>query len=311
MPSKKRNTDKCSSPLQMKKRKFESTSDVQAIENQISQVALQKEVVIYARCSTKAQDMSNENHCSLSTQVGICTSYCEREGYKVIATETEIASARNFQNQTKLLSLLRKYKNCLLMVADSSRLSRDFFNAMIFLQECDEKNIQIISVREGLDSNRTFDRRKLIDFLQVAQEESDRISMRIRSSFEYRKSKGLLKVKPNFGSNDAKEKDTVEIIQMLHYGGKTTEIKKLMRGVLSTTSKKVGSSMSCLEVENKKATSIVPSEVLYGNFNCDDVAHILNEEGILKRGNPWSQRTIRQILKEYKDEEGISPSKGK
>ena len=210
MPVLKKKWEETTSLPQMKKRKVE-VSALESIEKQMSQVSVKKEVVIYARCSTKAQDLANENHCSLSTQVGICTAFCEKEGYVVEAIETEIVSARNFQKQVKLLSILKNFENCVLVVADSSRLSRDFYNAMIFLQECDTRNIHLISVRENLDCTRVFDRRKFIDNIQVAQEESDRISMRVRSSFEYRKSKCLLKVQPKFGEVQD-EKVVVEII---------------------------------------------------------------------------------------------------
>jgi DNA invertase Pin-like site-specific DNA recombinase len=303
MPQRKRSekeeTYYCS---QMKKRKFEDPTQLQSVENQMKQISFQKDVVIYARCSTKAQDLANENHCSLLTQVGICTSFCEREGYKIVATETEIVSARHFVNQVKLLSIVKRFENCLLVVADTSRLSRDFFNAMIFLQECDARNIQIVSVREKLDSNKPFDRRKLIDNLQTAQEESDRISMRVRSSFEFRKSKGLLKLKTLYGEVDPTEKVVIEIIKMLYHGGKTTVIKKRMKEAMGLKSKRPGASLRCLVVQDHKIKTETPVEILYGNFNYGDIAHILNQEGILKRGNPWSSRTVGKVLNEYKDQ---------
>ena len=307
MSSNKVNCDKGNSfGSQMKKRKVEDSDPVQMMGNQMKQVSFKKEVVIYARCSTKAQDLANENHCSLSTQVGICTFFCEKEGYTVVATETEIVSARHFVNQVKLLSIVKRFQNCLLVVADSSRLSRDFFNAMIFLQECDARNIQIVSVRENLDCSKPFDRRKLIDNLQIAQEESDRISMRVRSSFEYRKTKGLLKVKSKYGEDDPQEKVVIELINMLYYGEKTTVIKKRMKEALDSetgmTPSRIGTSLRCLEKKDEKMETVIPLHILFGNFDYGDIAHILNEEGILKRGNKWSSRTIGKILKEYKDQ---------
>jgi hypothetical protein len=201
---------------------------------------------------------------------------------------------------------VKRFQNCLLVVADSSRLSRDFFNAMIFLQECDARNIQIVSVRENLDCSKPFDRRKLIDNLQIAQEESDRISMRVRSSFEYRKTKGLLKVKSKYGEDDPQEKVVIELINMLYYGEKTTVIKKRMKEALDVgigmTPKRIGTSLRCLEKKDEKMETVIPLHILFGNFDYGDIAHILNEEGILKRGNKWSSRTIGNILKEYKDQ---------
>ena len=145
----------------MKRRKC--TTSTQSINGQLQRIDITKKAVIYARCSTKAQDISNQNHCSLSTQVGICTSYCEKEGYEILCTETEIVSARHFEKQKKLLGILEHYEHVTLIVADCSRLSRDFYNAMIFLQHCNDKSITVVSVRENLTSNRTFDRRTLID----------------------------------------------------------------------------------------------------------------------------------------------------
>ena len=90
--------------------------------------------------------------------------------------------------------------------------------------------------------------------------------MRVRSSVDFRKLKGIYRARPKFGDTDV-EKTVVDLLEKLYFGGSILQIKKLIRKILSNsanpTTRVVGKSLLCLEEIDGKVTSVPLKTVEY------------------------------------------------
>jgi len=277
---------------------------------------ISEKVVLYLRCSTKRQNNERLNNMSLTTQEGICKEYCSKMGKSVGAIYSEIVSGRHCAKQKVLQQMFDKEVACTIVVADASRFTRDFYGAMELFKRCDEKNIKLISAREDLDTSSLFGRRQFIDNLYLAKLESDLISLRVQSSIDYRKKRGIFSSRTKFGyqlvkrhASDGKyqiksqihyeEQLVTQIVHMLYYGCENTkDIINILKH-LQPCNENCGRSLIELKWNSStKCTEEVPIDSIeYGNFTYDDVAHILNVENVKKRGKPLTKSSVLRLLK--------------
>lgn len=276
------------------------------IINSINDISIRDNAIIYTRSSSAMQN-NFHNHFSIDSQYGICLEYCSQNNYTILEHISEIRSARDINKQSLLLNIINNHSNCNLIVADASRLSRDFINGISFMNKCKMQNINIISVRDNLNVANIQDNMQFNNNLFLAKHESDLISMRIKSAITYRKRSGKYVGKQKYGyyikQNIAtgqknivinkKEFDTIKLIKLLYNGSTRFQIIELMKLIKNSDNNNIGSSLT--EVIDNQLVDI--QTVKYGNFCYVDIANILNHEQITHKGKVWTSLAIARLCK--------------
>jgi len=277
-----------------------NTNDINQLSNSINNLDINLDkAVIYVRCSTPGQN--KDHNYSLETQEGICRDFCNNR-FIVTNIVSEIVSARDINRQQQLLDLIDNSSDINLIVADASRLSRDFTNSINLIEKCKEKNICIYSARDNLDIKTFADKKMFVNNLLLAQYESDMTSFRIKTSIAHRKRIGKFIPRPSYGfkiqningnksmvKNDTEVK-VIQLIKKLYLGSKIKDIQNLLKEI--TESDNSGSSL--MEIENNQFVKI--KEVKEGNFTFSDIAHILNEENITNKNKKWTCASVRRVF---------------
>ena len=123
-------------------------------------------VALYCRVSTSTKDQTTEN------QLRELTAYCDRMGYEVVKVyEDEVSGAkprerRPAYNEMCQDAFLRKFD--IIIGWDVSRFGRSLKEFVSFLSEMDEKEIGVVAVKNGLETESSSGRMmmKLIGVLE-------------------------------------------------------------------------------------------------------------------------------------------------
>jgi len=147
-----------------------------------------KTASIYCRVSSKRQ----ANCPSLRVQLDICKSYCKNNEIHVINVVEEISSARNVKNLYYLRKLINNIDTTYLLVSDFSRFGRDLSGCLELLRKLKEKNVIVFSVTNNIGYTDFYlDKYRVHDLLNQAQQESDKLSFKIRKSLEWKKKNNI------------------------------------------------------------------------------------------------------------------------
>ncbi len=95
-------------------------------------VDLSKCAIIYARCSTLQQNQDMNQ--SLQTQIGICQDYATTHNLTISNIISEVVPGHNSKKQS--YNSVLKYHNTNVIIADTSRLSRNIGDGNIFIKKC-------------------------------------------------------------------------------------------------------------------------------------------------------------------------------
>jgi DNA invertase Pin-like site-specific DNA recombinase len=156
-----------------------------------------KTATIYCRVSTKKQ----ANCPSLEIQYDICKCFCKANNIQIVEYIEEVSSAWNVKNLYQLRKLVKNINTTYLMVSDFSRFGRDLAGSLDMLKKLKEKNVIVFSVVNNVGYTDFYqDRFKVHELLNQAQQESDKISFKIRKSLDWKKKNGIFIGKnPPFG----------------------------------------------------------------------------------------------------------------
>ena len=271
-------------------------------------VTAPESAVIYLR-SSSAEQNNDANHAhSIVTQRNLCMSYCNRNNLNVLLVIEEIRRANDI-TKLKINKIPEQYENIHLVVADPSRISRDIADGASFLKKCNKKNITIHSVRDDSISSTSIGKRKIMDLIGVANEESDTVSKRIRSMINIKKKYGSKFGVAPFGYTNSitnvtkngltfpinshiplqREQDIIKLIGYLRFGCKINVFYDLFRRIINNPNK-------VLYYEGNEWIDIQDEEC-----TIKFIASVLNDNNILKRGKPWSESSVSSIIKKLKD----------
>jgi len=105
------------------------------------------QVVIYARIST------NKGEQNIKQQIDYCKAYAEREGYEVVKVFKDEQTGKSDQRRgyQRLLKYLYENIDIILLVQDSDRLTRDFYDGVDLEKFILENKIKLISLSENID----------------------------------------------------------------------------------------------------------------------------------------------------------------
>ena len=103
-------------------------------------------IIIYARVSTK--DKQN-----IAQQVLYCKERASKEGYEVlkIFQDKETGKTANRKGYNSMLKYLKENPGVALLVQDTDRLTRDFYDGVELEKFFIEKKIELISLSENID----------------------------------------------------------------------------------------------------------------------------------------------------------------
>ena len=106
-----------------------------------------KLTVIYARIST------NKEKQNIEQQIEYCRKYAEREGYNVIKVFKDEKTGKTDKRRgyQRLLKYLQENPDVALIVQDTDRISRDFYDSVEFEKFIMKYNIKVISTSEVID----------------------------------------------------------------------------------------------------------------------------------------------------------------
>ena len=271
--------------------------------NMFNNSTIASTAVIYARCSTPAQNQ--ENGTSLYTQVAECMNYCSIHNFEITEVISEVVSGHDSSKQS-YNNILAKYKNTHVIISDPSRLSRNIADAVKFLDICNKMKIVVHSVRDNIVCNSPYNNRNFTNLIYDAMIESNTISKRIRSSINIRKMMGShIGVAP-YGykiehTQDKKsgmkirtlvknpqETKVIQLIKLMYYGCTSKQFYIALYKVDSDSSYK-------LEDNNGNQIDVL----YYGNTCLKNIATILNENNINCRDNTWTSSRISTIVTKY------------
>ncbi|MBT2616134.1 MULTISPECIES: recombinase family protein [unclassified Bacillus (in: firmicutes)] len=160
----------------------------------------------YARVSTTKQ--------SLNMQIDELTKYrCDE-----IVTEKESGAKKDRKELQTLLGKLRKGDT--LVVYKLDRLGRTMHQLVNLLNDFQEKEINFVSIKDGIDTSTTMGRFLFNIFGAMAEMEREVINERVRSGLESAKARGR-----NGGRKKAHTKEQIKaMMQMVENGANKTEV---------------------------------------------------------------------------------------
>jgi DNA invertase Pin-like site-specific DNA recombinase len=279
---------------------MEELQEINSINNIINKIDLtvdkknNGEAVIYARVSTKNQTTGT----SIDSQLAECNKYCSDNNFKVVEKITEVVSARNINNQNKLLEFLYEYKDTHLIIYEPSRFSRNLKDGAEIIELCKKNNIIIHFVQPNLRTNNNNDMKDITSRIIDAQTELDTLSTRIKTSIAFRKKNNTyLSSIPKYGtqyiktnnirkveSNDMEE-SIIQVINLMYNGGKVSEVLYLLY--------KISGKKHTIYDTNNPDGELKTFE--YGNMSFRSIADFLNSNDIFRRGKMWTSMSISQI----------------
>jgi len=260
--------------------------------------------VLYLRSSTPGQNKEENNQHSLLSQRIQCMDYAKKHNLNIIETIEDVRRANDIK-KLKINKIPDDYANINLIIADSSRMSRDLADGALFMKRCVESNIIIHLVRNDSVSNTILGTSKIMNGVIYANHESNIMRERIKSSNQVKRKFGSkfgrvpygLKLKKkivkyneyNYPINDHisndEEQKIIKLIGWLRFGCEINTFYKLFRSIIDNPTKK-------LYYQDKEWT-----DIKYKECTLDYIATILNHHNILKKGEKWTIARVASVLK--------------
>lgn len=147
--------------------------------------------VIYVRVSTMKQGRPELGHVSIDVQEKACRQYAILHNITVVGVFAECVSAREMENQKRLVAAYRAMKmGDTLLTYSVNRFTRDMCCGVALLKALQKNNCMFKSVSDGYDYS-TFQNRNVVHIaLSQAEYQSEEISMRVRASIAYKRARG-------------------------------------------------------------------------------------------------------------------------
>ena len=255
--------------------------------------------ILYTRVSSHSQGQEG-----LQIQTQLCLDYLNNNGITLSGSYQEISSAFNGK-QMALKNALEQNSNCTLFVLNVSRFSRNIVNAIEFMKLASEKSINIHFIEENLDSNNMTHHHTIRIKLSEAQLESENTSRRVSNSYKVLKAKGHKFGRAKYG-----------------YSASVNPKTKLRKFILNKKERYIMDFISqardgnSCKILNNKLKKIIPNAdpldfydtdgvTKIGYFNkantltFEEIADILNDYDILKRGKLWTASSVNGIYRKY------------
>lgn len=256
-----------------------------------------KNCVIYARISSKNQ----KNGHSIDTQINLCLNFANNNDLNVINNYHDIGSGTKLNNLLNLNKLIDENSNCLMLVTNVDRFSRNVIQGISYLDLLKTKNIIIYALDQSVSSKNIFSQKDFIKYLADAEFESKQIGERIKKSINNIKNKGGAIGKARFGYEkkkinnipikikNKKEQLIIKLIVDLRRGNKSCKkINDLVYKIVKKDNKPIKFYDDGQEIEYFDK---------YFTLSYNEISEILNDCKITIRDNKCNKTNIANIYK--------------
>ena len=257
------------------------------------------DIIIINRISTINQITGD----SLETQKYKNIKFCEDKFNIIKIYDIVHTSYKKIPNQ--YYDIIKNYYNINLIFLNADRFCRNITDGSTFIDYCNKNLITIIFSESNLYSNDIDQKNKMLSAICNAQMESERLSFRLKRRNKMLKEKGTyIPSYIPYGKKIFKEKNTKKII----INNKEKEIIKLIEMLkdniytakqCSNQIQKINPSMDM----NKwplnfydKENNIILKFNKSNTLNNKEIADILNEYEILKRGKKWTSYKVKSCI---------------
>jgi DNA invertase Pin-like site-specific DNA recombinase len=317
MSSQKRKKCYNKQKVNIRKNKKKVHFDIDNLDNLLQNMKTtdtSKDAIIYIRCSTKKQNEDNLH--GYATQLGLCKEYADKNNFNIIEILYDTIPGHNI-SKMKINNILEDsiYYNMNIIVADPSRLSRSPSGGTCFVMECLNKKIICHSARHNISTNNNPELKLFLSYILDAYTESQIFISRMKSMMYLKKKHGSYIGVPPYGYHlvkdkyfntlseypisvkklDKHEQDVIKLIAMLTFGAFLEPLYTLLRKLSNDFNAKLYYYDKNHEIEFK-------NKICYGYLREPDIADILNDFNIFKRGKLWTKYSVSRIIKNLKND---------
>ena len=291
--------------------------------------------LIYSRCSTKQQNEDNLH--SNASQEEICTHYANENGFKIIGKLSDVTLGHNITklsiNEILNNGYFKGIKINHIIIKDPSRLSREPAQGTQFAIDCKKLGIIIHSVSDNIDTDSNQGLKQFSNLFWDANIESQQVSKRVKTTLQAKKRNGSYIGRTPFGKQkiqsatlsgfpikvleeNEQEQKVIQFIIMLYYGEKLKKANTLLNLLINEQNQQnQQNEQNQMEIQMeiqmeaqlyyiKNAytleTSLYTTNILFGELTIGFIPQILNNFGILKKGNKWSKYAVSTVIENCK-----------
>lgn len=118
-------------------------------------------------------------------QIDKCVEYCNSKKLTINSIHKHVQSSRNMQNGKYLESIIDNMKEGdILIVHSICRFSRNMIGGLNILDKLEKKKLKIYSVDDNIGYDNIHDKFRFRNIMNCAELETDKISHRIKQSYE-------------------------------------------------------------------------------------------------------------------------------
>ena len=143
-------------------------------------------VISYSRISS----LSQKNGYSLSTQKNIIKEYAQNNNMNILNEYSDIGSGTNMKKLKNLNNLINENTNCMLLVVNIDRFSRNLYDGIEYLNILKSKNIILKSIEQNVSTDNITGLRLIKSCMNDSEFESNMIGFRVKKSLKLIKEKG-------------------------------------------------------------------------------------------------------------------------
>ena len=250
--------------------------------------------ILYTRVSTKNQGLS-----SLHNQKITCLNMLTKDNIIIDLIFQEISSAYKGP-QIKLNKILNNYQDSNLYILNVSRFSRNVVEGKKMLKLAKSRNINIIFLEDSLESNNTNDFKKITKKLFTSEHRSENISTSLKDKFSSMKKNGHMIGRPGFGKKaqfikrkrkfieDSFETNIINFIRVARFGTSVKKLNKILHKMLPEAED--------IEFIDNDGISKIQEFDKAKTLTYDEIAELLNNYKIRKRGKRWTANSVANII---------------
>ena len=269
-----------------------------------------KNCYIYTRVSSKNQ--INPDISSLDVQSAECMQYAKEKKMIVKQIVKEVGSAFNTK-QPKLEELVEVVpENSIILVHMYDRFSRNLEYALKNLKRLSTKKVYILSVTEKLDYTTPLGRHQLTTHISLAQCQSETLGLKVRRSITYRKQQGMFTgsvVPYGFKLNGKRmlvscdhEQLIIHLITSLREGtSNVKEVNKILTKIIGKSRNNNPLKFYEQTFDKNTLTETEINTISPNSLTYQEIADILNDYDITKRGCIWTKSNTSDIYQKNKN----------
>lgn len=258
-------------------------------------------VVIYIRASTKEQGVDAQKY--------ICEEFCFNNRLYIDNIIIEKCSAYKENKQVLLDKFIKdnSNKDINIVVAAADRFSRNIKKADELVKIMNEKNINLISVKENITLETAFGKHEFRKLISASQYESELIAERVKNSVRYRKANNIHMGKAPYGYatfNGKLVKSDIEqkIIKFISMNvcRETTSTKlsvhllNLLKSINSESANNFVPIVVTIEDDDYEYKALDSHEKFKPTMKT--ISDILNDYNVKKRNRTWNASSINYVV---------------